>query len=147
MTDPPSNQPTSPQPTEGSPVSQEGEAGWLTLCRVDELEPDRGRFVNAGERSLAVFRVTGGADDQTPAEARLGDDAVRVIDDFCPHAGASLAGGFIDQGCVICPWHGWAFDAATGVCPDNPAIVAPTFPVRLRDGRVQVQLPSKAHSA
>ena len=33
----------------------------------------------------------------------------------CRHLGADLAGGSIDEdGCLVCPWHHSAYDAATG---------------------------------
>ena len=28
-----------------------------------------------------------------------------AIDDICPHMGASLAGGHVENGTVSCPWH------------------------------------------
>jgi len=33
-----------------------------------------------------------------------------AISDQCPHAGGPLSGGFIENGRVTCPWHGWSFD-------------------------------------
>lgn len=32
----------------------------------------------------------------------------------CPHAGASLAGGWCEQGQVVCPFHRHSFDLKTG---------------------------------
>ena len=33
----------------------------------------------------------------------------------CRHLGADLAGGSIDEnGCLVCPWHGSAYDVGTG---------------------------------
>src|SRR6266702_3002643 len=33
----------------------------------------------------------------------------------CRHLGADLAGGSVDEnGCLICPWHGSAYDVGTG---------------------------------
>ncbi|MCA9638188.1 MAG: aromatic ring-hydroxylating dioxygenase subunit alpha [Myxococcales bacterium] len=42
------------------------------------------------------------------------------LDDRCPHRGASLAGGWVAGGCVVCPYHGWRFDPA-GACTSIPA--------------------------
>jgi nitrite reductase/ring-hydroxylating ferredoxin subunit len=35
----------------------------------------------------------------------------------CPHWGAPLAGARIDDGVLVCPWHGYRFDLATGRGP------------------------------
>jgi len=45
---------------------------------------------------------------------------VVALDDRCPHRGASLAGGTVEAGCVVCPYHGWRFDQA-GACVKIPA--------------------------
>ncbi len=35
----------------------------------------------------------------------------------CPHWGASLAEARIEDGCVVCPWHGYRYDLASGRGP------------------------------
>jgi 3-phenylpropionate/trans-cinnamate dioxygenase ferredoxin subunit len=72
----------------------------------------------------------------------------------CPHSGAQLCLGSIaqrvegdagghyrhaDQTVVVCPWHGWEFDATTGVCPEDSAFRVAVYPVRVEHGRVLVQ--------
>jgi nitrite reductase/ring-hydroxylating ferredoxin subunit len=32
----------------------------------------------------------------------------------CRHLGADLANGSIDDGCLVCPWHGATYDVTTG---------------------------------
>lgn len=100
------------------------ERGWHRLCEVAEIPApeDGGFYVTVGRRSLAVFRLEGGA--------------VRVIDDACPHAGASLAGGFVEAGCVVCRYHAWAFDLESGRCPDNAGIGVNVYESRVKDGVV-----------
>lgn len=60
---------------------------------------------------------------------RLGQDMVawrdqagrvRVADDRCPHRGASLASGTVEDGCITCPFHGWRFDG-DGACKRIPS--------------------------
>lgn len=41
--------------------------------------------------------------------ARLGDEVLVAVD-RCPHRGAPLSAGTIEHDCVVCPYHGWAFD-------------------------------------
>ncbi len=44
----------------------------------------------------------------------------RLYSDRCPHRGASLALGRMEDGCLRCPFHGWKF-TADGVCVEVPA--------------------------
>ncbi|HSG89173.1 MAG TPA: Rieske 2Fe-2S domain-containing protein [Pseudomonadales bacterium] len=37
-----------------------------------------------------------------------------VIEDRCPHMGAALARGHLDEGQLWCPKHGFCFDLASG---------------------------------
>src|ERR1041384_4537799 len=51
---------------------------------------------------------------------RDGSGRARVLDAFCPHMGAHLGeGGVIENGEVICPFHGWRFDGE-GRCAGAP---------------------------
>jgi len=39
----------------------------------------------------------------------------------CRHLGADLAGGSVDrEGCLVCPWHGAAYDVSTGQMTRGP---------------------------
>lgn len=80
---------------------------WQPVALLDELEGDRPvRPVTVLGQSLVLFR-----DEQ----GRLG-----LIDRDCPHRGADLAYGRIEDGGLRCPFHGWLFDA-TGQCIQTPA--------------------------
>ncbi len=68
------------------------------------------------------------------------DETVHVLDNRCPHAGGSLSAGAVRDGCLICPWHMWAFDLNSGACPPVPSIQVNTYPCRVRDGRVEADL-------
>ena len=37
-----------------------------------------------------------------------------AIEDACNHAGASLAEGWLEEKCIVCPMHGYVFDLASG---------------------------------
>lgn len=49
----------------------------------------------------------------------LVDGKPYAIEDACNHAGASLAEGWLEASCVICPMHAYAFDMKTGAL-DRP---------------------------
>ncbi len=57
------------------------------------------------------------------------DDAgtICVADAFCPHMGSHLGptvGGQVRDGCLVCPFHGFAYDAS-GQCVSTPTAPAP----------------------
>ena len=99
----------------------------IELCSAADIPDDSGKYVLHNERAYAVVR---GA-----------DGGIRVMDDTCPHAAGSLSEGMVHQGCLVCPWHGWAFDVQTGACPDNPSIQVRTYETHVENGRVFARLP------
>ncbi len=42
------------------------------------------------------------------------DGVAFAIEDACNHAGASLAEGWLEASCVVCPMHGYVFDLKSG---------------------------------
>jgi vanillate O-demethylase monooxygenase subunit len=82
--------------------------------------------------------------------ARFADGRLLAADPACPHKGARLTAGCIRNGELVCPYHGWRFDAA-GACQSIPSLVdaAPdklalshlrTYAVQERYGLVWVKL-------
>lgn len=64
------------------------------------------------------------------------DGPVQAAVDECPHRGARLSQGWVTDGCLVCPYHGWEF-AEGGGCtriPQNP----PELPVPPRARLVPV---------
>lgn len=69
--------------------------------------------------------------DDGPVAARLlGEDIVlwRGADgtpvaavDRCRHRSAKLSAGWVEDGCIVCPYHGWAYDAS-GACVRVPQL-------------------------
>ena len=70
---------------------------------------------------------------------------VVALKDQCPHRGAALSGGWLDNDCIRCPYHGWQFQS-DGRCVDIPAnppempippkAVVQTYPVQEKYGFV-----------
>lgn len=98
---------------------------WHDAAALDELPERRGKLVRLDGEAVALFR-----DGET----------LYAIDDLCPHQGASLAEGAYHDGRVICPWHSWVFDAGTGKCPRDTHEPVRAYAVRVRDGRVEVEI-------
>lgn len=98
---------------------------WQTVCRLDELTEGEGKTVSVQGRLIALFRVGEGC---------------HAIEDTCPHMGASLSGGYVEDGVVTCPWHAWRFRLKDGVWADNPRIKIGCYPVRVQGEEVQIQV-------
>jgi len=120
---------------------------WTDLCALNDLPAEGAHYVALENRAVAVLcnqineasSSSNGSSNEQEAN-RLRVDSLRVLDDSCPHAGASLSAGYVEDGCIICPWHHWAFDVNTGVCPDSDAYTVRVYEVRVVDGRVQAKL-------
>lgn len=58
----------------------------------------------------------------------------------CTHLGGPLDEGTVEDGCIVCPWHGSRFDLADGSVDRGPASVPqPAYEVRERGDRVEVR--------
>lgn len=66
-----------------------------------------------------------------------------AMNDFCPHMGASLASGYVEDHAVSCPWHAWRFSVKDGTWIDNPKIKTDCYAVRRRDGMIEVEIPDR----
>ena len=61
--------------------------------------------------------------------ARIGGQ-LAALHNECPHHGAPLSEGTIEQGRIVCPWHHWSFDPQTGEELRNPLGGATVYPLR-----------------
>ena len=68
------------------------------------------------------------------------DGRIHAIEDACPHSGASLAEGRIEDGCVVCPGHGWAIDLERGEVrtPAGRGACTPVYDVTVVDDEIQI---------
>jgi len=94
-------------------------------CLLDELPAGAMRLVTVRQRKIVLMRV---------------DDDVYAFQNACPHKAGPLNEGTLHTGrCeIICPWHRFRFDLKSGASVTNPALVAKTFPVSVRDGQIFV---------
>jgi nitrite reductase (NADH) small subunit/3-phenylpropionate/trans-cinnamate dioxygenase ferredoxin subunit len=99
-----------------------------TVAHVGEIPQGEGRAFKVNGRLVAVFLL---------------EDGYHAINDACPHMGASLASGYVEDGAVTCPWHAWRFGVRDGLWLDNPrsALKTPCFPVRVEGDEIQVCVP------
>ena len=103
-----------------------------TVAKTSEIPEGQGAAFAVDGRMVAVFNEGG---------------QFHAIDDFCPHMGASLAGGYVEGGIVTCPWHAWRFCIRDGTWCDNPRISIDSFEVRVEGDEIQVRVPPKDNGA
>ena len=89
---------------------------WSSLCELSELKEGQGKYVEVAGFQIALF---------------LHEGKPYAIDNRCPHANGSLAGGWIENGCAVCPWHQWAFNLQTGQMRIASRITISTYPTRV----------------
>ena len=63
-----------------------------------------------------------------------------AINNVCPHRGGPLAEGTIEDGKVVCPWHQWEFDLASGVSTHSPDAKVDVYPVTMAGEDVLVEM-------
>ena len=68
------------------------------------------------------------------------DGTLTAMDNVCLHRGGPLGQGVVDGGKVICPWHGWEYDAKTGEASHNPAAKVAVYPIKVEDDNVMVEI-------
>jgi nitrite reductase/ring-hydroxylating ferredoxin subunit len=56
----------------------------------------------------------------------------------CPHAQGPISEGWVEEGVLTCPWHGWTFDLDTGACLEDDSVVIHRFQVRIDGDDVSV---------
>ncbi len=67
---------------------------------------------------------------------------ITVLYGVCPHAGGPLGQGQIgSSGRLICPYHMWEFDCATGKSAFVSSMRVPTYPVKVEGEEVFADLP------
>ena len=110
---------------------------WVDICAVDDIIPSTGVCALLGERQIAIFRA--------------GNDELYALSNFDPFGKAFvLSRGIVgDKGGVpkvSSPLFKQGFDLRTGASLDDPSVRVPTYPVRVRQGRVELQVPAEAES-
>ena len=110
--------------------TEEMAEGWLDIGAAADFAPGRVHAVAVGERQVALVR---------------GDAGWHALDGRCPHQGGPMQEGAVADGAITCPWHGYAFDLATGKGIGNDDSIE-LLEGRERDGRVEVAQPQSAHS-
>ncbi len=65
---------------------------------------------------------------------------ISAMDNVCLHRGGPLGVGVIENGKVVCPWHGWMWDPNTGEAVHAPAAKVAVYPLKVEDEDVLVEI-------
>jgi nitrite reductase (NADH) small subunit len=96
------------------------------LANVSDLPPvDEAKEFPCGTKTICIANVNG---------------TYSAMDNICPHRGGPLGQGMIENGKVVCPWHGWAWDAKTGAAVQDPNVKVTIYPLKIENGDVIVQI-------
>lgn len=102
---------------------------FTTVAKVGAVPDGEGRAFTIDGRVVGVFLI---------------DGEYFAINDLCPHMGASLASGHVEDHAVTCPWHAWRYSVKDGTWLDNPrGVKTDSWPVRLEGDSIQVAVPPK----
>lgn len=122
--------------------------GWPRVPETAECmetgEP-KSRVEPVATRALKITEITEGE----PKVVELADEEVAVfrqgdrcfaLEQRCPHTGGPLSLGKVEDGAVVCPWHGAKFDLQTGAMIRGPAKRGVrVFACRIQGGEVQIE--------
>jgi nitrite reductase/ring-hydroxylating ferredoxin subunit len=113
---------------------------WITVGRSDEFRDGEVSVVRAAGREIGIVRWR---------------DRLYAVRNVCPHESGPLCLGKVlewtiggdqlgdveaseERPVLVCPWHGWEFDLATGDAVADPSMRVRTYPVSEADGAVAV---------
>jgi nitrite reductase (NADH) small subunit len=64
-----------------------------------------------------------------------------AMENVCAHRGGPLGQGVVEQGKIVCPWHGWQFDLATGRSEQSPTLGVEVYELKIEGEDVLVKTP------
>lgn len=106
------------------------EPAWVDVCALDDILPNSGEAALLGGRQVALVRV--GESDE-----------VYALSNFDPFSEAfviarGIVGDRAGRPKIASPIFKQSFCLRTGSCLDDESVVLPTYPVRVRGGRIEV---------
>jgi nitrite reductase/ring-hydroxylating ferredoxin subunit/uncharacterized membrane protein len=106
---------------------------WTGVCPEVDVSEEPTRVAALGG-SILVLRLDGSSDGRIVAAAST-----------CPHRGAPLEEGKLEDGTIVCPWHGSCFRLEDGALLQGPSPAPLThYETRVVDGTVEVRIPPDA---
>ena len=107
---------------------------WRDVCALSEIPADCGVAALIDGRQIALVRVGDG-------------ERVFAVSNFDPFSDAfviarGIVGDRAGRPKIASPIYKQSFDLETGECLDDSTVRLPTYPARVRQGRVEVGIPA-----
>ncbi|QPK63255.1 nitrite reductase small subunit NirD [Methylomonas sp. LL1] len=107
-------------------------SGWINVCDIADLQDDSGICVLAQGRQIAIFYLP-----------KL--KAVYAIGNYDPFSRANvlsrgMVGDLGGQPMLASPMYKQHFHLATGVCFEDANVSVPSYPVRVENNRVLINV-------
>lgn len=110
----------------------ESQAEFFAVVPVEQVPPGERLFLEIEGQPIVLFNLAG---------------RLFAIGDVCSHDHAPLGEGEIEGEQIICPRHGARFDVRSGRVLSLPAISdIPAYPVRVREGMIEIGLPRSSRT-
>jgi nitrite reductase (NADH) small subunit len=107
-------------------------SSWKDICSADDLQPDSGVCALVEGQQVAILFL-------------VREQAVYAIHNYDPIGKANvlsrgMIGDIKGEPVVASPLYKQHFSLKTGICLEDESIVVPTYPVRIQNGRVEIQV-------
>jgi nitrite reductase (NADH) small subunit len=98
---------------------------FVRAASLETVPPGTMREVSIAGTSVAIANVSG---------------KIRAFNNICLHEGGPLCEGTLSGQNVVCPWHAWEYDVATGKVVGNSEVGVEIYPAEVRDGDIFVDI-------
>ncbi len=95
---------------------------FVPVAKVLDIPEDEAISVRVGDEQIAIFNVGG---------------EFYAISDLCAHAGGPISSGWVTDGRVTCPWHGWQFELAP---QSDPSDGMRRYPVKIEGDQILIEI-------
>lgn len=98
---------------------------FIKIAKTSDVAPGTSKRIETAGKEIALFNV---------------DGQFLALDDTCPHRGGPLSEGFVEEGVVSCPWHGWQFKVADGECLTDPSVCQTKYETKVEGDDVLINI-------
>ncbi len=98
---------------------------FIKVATKSEIAPGTSKRIEVNDKEIALFNLDGN---------------FYAINEICPHRGGPLSEGFVEEGVLTCPWHGWQFQLASGECLTDPSTCQTKYEVKVEGDDVLISL-------
>ena len=101
-------------------------AAFVKIASKSELPGlDQAKEFTYGEKTICVANVEG---------------TITAMDNVCLHRGGPMGQGLVEDGKIVCPWHGWQYHPKSGAAVHNAAARLKVYPIKVEGDDVLVEL-------